>query len=283
MLEVFSSDQCSSTDKISVVCPTFNCESYIERTLDTLLSQIVIPEEVIFSDDGSQDNTVNIIEKYRSRYVKAGIKLKVLQNPHEGPGAARNHGISSTSQTWIAFIDADDTWKPEKLKRIKQIIKEFQGVNCILHWEEYIRTNGNTTTLEHGNNYDNNFSNSEQLYRNNFLSTSAVVFRRSILLEYGGFDETLPNGQDYDLWLKLSPVMNIKIIPEILGSYIEEATSITARAYHKRIRAELLILWRHRKKGTMLLFLRKLIRILLSKQWFYTFRNLIFQKELHSN
>ncbi len=283
MLELLSYEQCFFSDEIAVVCPTFNCELYIERTLDTILSQIVIPEEVIFSDDGSLDKTVNIIKKYRSRYLKAGIKLKILQNLHKGPGAARNHGISSTSLTWIAFIDADDTWKPEKIKRIKEIIKEDQESNCILHWEEYIRANGNITTLEHGSKYNKNFSNAEQLYRKNYLSTSAVVCRRSIIVENGGFDETLPNGQDYDLWLTLSSVMKIKIIPEILGSYIEEASSITARAYYKRIRAEILILWRHRDKGTILLFLWKFIRILLSKQWYYTFRNLIFQKQQHSN
>ena len=272
-----------SENGVAVVCPTYNSAAYINRTLDTLLSQKELPEEIIFSDDGSQDKTVEIIEKNRFKFTQAGVELIILQNLHEGPGAARNHGISETSQQWIAFLDADDTWKPDKLKRIKELVKDDHEVNCLLHWEEYIRADGSVTILEHGKNYDENLQIPKQLYRNNFLSTSAVVCNRSLLKEVGGFDASLPNGQDYDLWLKMSPMMKIIIIPDILGNYIEEATSITARPYYKRIRAEILILWRHREKGTMLLFLRKLIRILLSKQWFYTFRNLIFQKEQHSN
>jgi glycosyltransferase involved in cell wall biosynthesis len=268
---------------VAVVCPTYNSAAYINRTLDTLLSQQCFPEEVIFSDDGSQDNTVEIIETNRSRFEQAGIELKILCNQHEGPGAARNHGIFCTELPWIAFLDADDTWKPEKLKCIKQVMKKSPEINCIFHWEEYIHADGKVTSLEHGKTYDENFSTPKQLYRNNFLSTSAVVCRFSLLLEYGGFDETLPNGQDYDLWLKMSPMMNIKIIPEILGSYIEEATSITARPYHKRFKSDLRIAWRHRNKGNTRLLSWKLLRIFISKQWFYTLRNLLQSKAGHSN
>jgi glycosyltransferase involved in cell wall biosynthesis len=268
---------------IAVVCPTYNSAAYINRTLNTLLSQNTLPEEVIFSDDGSQDNTAEIIEKNRDRFTLAGIELKILHNHHEGPGAARNHGISSTSQPWIAFLDADDTWKPDKLKRIKELIKSDQEINLLLHWEEYIHADGNVSTLEHGKNYDENFSTSKQLYRNNFMSTSAVVCRLSLLQKYGGFDATLPNGQDYDLWLQMSPMMKIRIIPEILGSYLEETTSITARPYYKRFQSDLRIAWRHMDKGSGLLLFWKLMRVLISKQWFYTFRNLLQSKIGHSN
>ena len=194
-------------DGIAVVCPTYNSVGYINQTLDTILSQQDPPEEVIFSDDGSEDNVLTIIEQNQDRFTQAGIELKVLHNPHEGPGAARNHGILATNLPWIAFLDADDTWKPEKLKRIRQIIKKFPEINCILHWEEYVRADGSVTTLEHGKNYEQNISISKQIYLNNFLSTSAVVCRRSLILEVGCFDVTLPNGKDYDLWLKMSSML----------------------------------------------------------------------------
>ena len=275
--------QCSVTDDIAVVCPTYNSAAYINRTLDTLLSQIVTPEEVFFSDDGSQDNTVEIIEKNREQFTQVGIELKVLNNLHEGPGAARNHGILATKLPWIAFLDADDTWKPEKLKRVRQTIKKYPDFNCILHWEEYVRVDGSVTTLEHGENFQQNLPVSKQLYRNNFLSTSAVVCRRSLLQEVGCFDVTLPNGQDYDLWLKMSPMVKIKIIPEILGSYLEVATSITARPYYKRFFSYLRIALRHRDKGNIWVLLWKIVRILISKQWFYTLNNLLQRKANHNH
>ncbi len=283
MPEGFLVEQCYVTDDIAVVCPTYNSAAYINRTLDTLLSQIVTPEEVIFSDDGSQDNTVEIIEKNRELFTQVGIELKVLNNLHEGPGAARNHGIFATNLPWIAFLDADDTWKTDKIKRIKQLIKEDCGVNCFLHWEEYIRSDGSVSTLENGNKYEQTFSISKQLYRNNFLSTSAVVCNRSLLMESGGFDTTLPNCQDYDLWLKISPMMKIKIIPEILGSYIEESTSITARPYYKRFFSYLRIALRHRDKGNIWVLLWKIVRIFISKQWFYTLNNFLQRKASHNH
>ena len=268
---------------IAVVCPIYNSADYINQTIDTILSQKEPPEEAIFADDGSEDNVLTIIEQNHERFVKAGIKLKILHNPHEGPGAARNHGILSTNLSWIAFLDADDTWKTEKIKRIRDIIKKFPEINCILHWEEYIRTDGRLTTLEHGKNFDQNISVTKQLYLNNFLSTSAVTCRRSLILEVGCFDVTLPNGQDYDLWLKMSSRMKIKIIPEILGCYMEEAESISARPYYKRYLSNLRIVWRHRGKGNSWVLLCKILRILISKQWFFTLRNLFQRKSSHNH
>ena len=260
---------------IALVCTAYNSAAYINRTLDTILSQQDPPEEVIFSDDGSQDNTIEIIEQNWDRFAQAGFELKVLHNPHGGPGAARNHGILATELPWIAFLDADDTWKPEKLTRVRQTIKKCPDVNCILHWEEYVRADGSVTNLEHGKKFQQNLPIPKQLYRNNFLSTSAVVCRRSLLLEVGCFDVTLPNGQDYDLWLKMSPMVKIKIIPEILGSYLEVATSITARPYYKRFPSNLRIAWRHRDKGNSWMLSWKFLRILISRQWFYTLSNLL--------
>jgi Glycosyltransferases involved in cell wall biogenesis len=192
-------------NQIAVVCPTYNSAGYISRTLNSLLSQQELPEEIIFSDDASQDNTIDIIEQSREQFENAGIELKVLfSHYNKGPGAARNQGIFATQKHWIAFLDADDTWKPEKIKRIKKIIRITQGLNCILHWEDYVRLNGKVTTLKHGENYEQNISIPKQIYLNNFLSTSAVVCSRSLLIKVGCFDEKLPNGQDYDLWLKMS-------------------------------------------------------------------------------
>ena len=137
-------------------------------------------------------------------------------------------------------------------------------------------------TDENGKKYEQTFSISKQLYRNNFLSTSAVVCDRSLLMEVGGFDTTLPNGQDYDLWLKISPMMKIKVIPEILGSYFEESTSITARPYYNRFQSDLRIAWRHREKGSSWMLTWKLLCILISKQWIFTLCNLLEKKKGHS-
>ena len=83
---------------ISVVCPTYNCSAYIQRTIDSILNQTELPEEVIFSDDGSGDDTASIIEDNRTRFEQLGIRLNIDCNVHQGPGAARNHGVFKASQ-----------------------------------------------------------------------------------------------------------------------------------------------------------------------------------------
>ncbi len=252
---------------ISVVCPTYNSASYIRRTLETIFSQQHLPEQVVFSDDGSEDDTTDIILEYKKDLIHKGIEVVVLKNTHQGPGAARNHGIAMASHPWIAFLDADDTWSPDKLKRVCASISEDSTLNCLLHWEGYLRKDGSVIQLRHGENIDLSGDLSFQLYKKNFFSTSAVVCRKSLIEQAGFFDISLPNGQDYELWLRMSPWLKLQIIPELLGVYIEEPKSITARPYYKRLPAELKIAWKHRDKSNNTLFMIKLIRLFINKQW----------------
>jgi O-antigen biosynthesis protein len=258
-------------DGISVVCPTFNSSSYIFRAIESILAQEESPKEVVFSDDGSIDGTADLIESHRQDFKRMDINLIILRNQHEGPGAARNRGIETVTKQWIAFLDSDDTWKPNKLLRIRQEILQNERANLFIHWEEHHFADGQKRLLEHGKQYNTNKNLPTQLYRSNFLSTSAIVCRRNLIENVGGFDASLPNGQDYDLWLRMSPFMHLHIIPEILGSYIDEPKSITARPYNRRISAKLRIAWRHRDKGGTILFIYKLLRILISRQWFSSF------------
>jgi glycosyltransferase involved in cell wall biosynthesis len=276
-------EQLFKNDSVSVVCPTYNSSSYIQRTIDSLRLQILKPEEIIFSDDGSQDSTIQIIENNRDKFENIGIILKVLKNSHGGPGAARNNGIKEAHQIWIAFLDADDIWKKDKLSMIRKSIHKNPDSNCFLHWEEYNRINKSQRILTHGDGYYHpNHPLLEQLYRRNFLSTSAVVCKKSLLQEVGGFDVTLPNAQDFDLWLKMAVRIQLTIIPKVLGEYIEEQNSITARPYYNRFWSEIRIAFRYRKQVPLSLFIIRILRIILSKQWVFTLYNLLTRNRKHS-
>lgn len=277
-------DKVSNYGGISVVCPTYNSSAFIQRTIDSLLLQTELPEEIIFSDDGSSDDTINIIESSRTSFEQYSIVLQVIKNSHRGPGWTRNNGIANASQPWIAFLDSDDVWKKGKIYKIRKAIRENPASNCFLHWEEYVKINGDRYPLKHGfNNYNSDLALLPQLYQANFLSTSAVVCKKQLVGNGVGFDNTLPNAQDYELWLRISPKMNLTIIPEILGEYIEESTSITARPYYKRFWSEIRIAYRYRQYVHLSIFIKKFCRIILSKQWFYTFFNLLNNHQKHSN
>jgi hypothetical protein len=161
---------------------------------------------------------------------------------------------------------------------------EKPNSNCFFHWEEYIKINGKRSSLKHGFNYYNpDLPLLSQLYRENFLSTSTIVCKKQLIENSGGFDTTLPNAQDYDLWLRMSTQMNLTIIPKILGEYIEQSDSITARPYYMRFWSEMRIAIRYRKKVNLNYFLYKITKIMLSKQWFYTLFNLLIREKKHSN
>ena len=259
---------------ISVVCPTYNSESFLEKTLEALIKQIKPADEIVFSDDGSTDRTIEILEEWKPQLEEQGSVVVIVKNQHRGPGATRNAGIEQAKNEWISFLDSDDLWKPEKIVRVKELINLYPEKNVFLHGEEYVRLDGNKALMMHGEYYQESDSLSKQLYRGCFFSTSATTLHKSVFVK-GLFDPTLPNGQDYELWLRLSSYMKLQVIPEVLGEYIEQPNSITARPYYKRYISQVRIFSRHYKKGGLLLAVYMIARATLSRQWFYVVRQWI--------
>lgn len=231
------------TPFISVVIPTYNSEKYIAETLRSVFHQTYENYEVIVSDDGSKDKTREIVKVIFSKFP--GTKTKLLCNTHEGPGATRNRGIIEAGGEWIAFLDSDDLWFLEKLKKVAEFISNSKQIDLVCNSE--IQKYGNNTKLLR---YSELFSNKKELflslYRKNTLSTSAVSVKRSLLLKAGLFDVTLPAAQDYELWLRLATIPNVKIgfIEDPLGYYIIRDGSISS-ASEQRLRCLLKINQKH--------------------------------------
>lgn len=255
-------------NSISVVVPCFNSQSFISRTLKSLECQTVFPDEIIFVNDGSEDETGKIIENWIKD--KKNFNIKLFNEIHNGPGSARNIGIKNSSNPWIAFLDSDDTWEKNKIEEIKNILEKNLNVNFITHYEYYVdESNSKSEISEKLKLYEKkNINIGSFLYMSNIFSTSAVVCRKDFLGTVKGFDYTLPNAQDYDLWLKLSKNIELVIIKKILGTYFYRNKNITSRPYYKRITSELKIALRYRKNVSNKLFLLKLLKIIFSKRWF---------------
>lgn len=255
-------------DGITVVIPTYNSEKFINRTLKSLEDQIEIPNEIIFSDDGSSDGTIEIIELWEKNNPR--FKCKIFKNAHKGPGNARNIGIKNSKNNWIAFLDSDDTWNKDKIYEIKKVISSNFKVNFIVHFELFENQKGFRQEISQKLKiFENSKKNlKEFLYNHNIFSTSAVVCNKYLLEQKGLFDVNLPNGQDYDLWLKLAPEINLFIIKKNLGVYYDTLNNITSRYYLKRIKSELIICFRYKNYVHLTNFFLKLIKILISKNWF---------------
>ena len=266
---------------ITVVCPVWQSAAYIDKTVDMLLQQTRLPQEVIFIDDGSTDNSASILEARADDFRDKGVKFILARCEHKGPGEARNTGVMRASMRWIAFLDADDIWLPHKLEQVAAAIVASPDCNCFTHWEYYRHINGQMDIIRSGTPYNCKASLPRQVYAVNYFSTSATVMLADLVRQSGGMDPTLPASQDYELWLRLSPQLRLCCLHEVLGEYVELSSSITARPYWQRVWPLLRILWRHRGKGGPKLAALRMSKALLSRQWFHSMRNFFSRHRGH--
>jgi cellulose synthase/poly-beta-1,6-N-acetylglucosamine synthase-like glycosyltransferase len=210
---------------ICVIIPAYKAALTIERALASVAAQTLKPEKVIVVDDGSSDGTFEIAEAFKDQFH--GIELKVLSQKNLGAGAARNRAIDEATGDWLAFLDADDEWLPDKLAISMEAIYKH---NIVLVAHNYFAVNGSQKKLVVCNaRYEAAANPYRGLYRKGFLATSSVVVRRDAVLEAGGFDETLATAQDFDLWLKILKKKNatFRVEPDALLNYFVTPGSIT--------------------------------------------------------
>lgn len=192
---------------VSVVIPSYNAEKYIEETINSVLAQTFQDLEVVVVDDGSSDRTCEIVQSYPER-------VRLIKQTNGGVCRARNRGLSEARGEFVCFLDHDDCWHPEKLALQLPQFGSDKTVGMVYSGFEWWRPNDNGTfvpsahllaqPLEAG--VDERFSG--WVYHEFLLDcwalTSTAVIRASALREIGGFDETLPYSEDWDLWIRLS-------------------------------------------------------------------------------
>jgi teichuronic acid biosynthesis glycosyltransferase TuaG len=212
---------------ISVVIPTYNSGTYIAETLKSVFLQNYNNFEVIVSDDGSSDNTAEVVQNIFDQFSHK--KTVFLANSHQGPGHARNKGVEVACSEWISFLDSDDHWFPEKLQTVSDCLYSNEEINLICH-SEILQNESENRLLKYSELFDKNQSPFMSFYRCNALSTSAVTVKKKLLIKAGLFDTTLPSAQDYDLWLRvaLHNEVKIKFIDKPLGFYVMRDGNISS-------------------------------------------------------
>ena len=189
--------------QVSVIIPTYNRGWTIGEAVDSVLAQDYRDFELIVVDDGSTDNTPQVLDAYRGA-------IKVFRQENKGVSAARNRGISEASGRFIAFLDSDDLWLPQKLSRQVEFFNTTPDALICQTEEVWIRSGVRVNPKKrHKKPSGMIFEPSLALC---LVSPSAVMILRSLLEIVGNFDEALPACEDYDLWLRIScrfPVYHI--------------------------------------------------------------------------
>ncbi len=182
--------------EITVVIPVYNRRRRVGACLDSVLDQDLAAAEIIVVDDGSSDGTAGALGPYRDR-----IRLIRLEN-NLGVAAARNRGSAAARSNWIAFLDSDDLWRSDKLARQWDFLLRHPYYQALQCGEIWIRDGRRINPRNH-HAKPQGWIWSPSLARC-LVTPSAILMRKSLLEHLGGFDETLPACEDYDLWLRLA-------------------------------------------------------------------------------
>jgi glycosyltransferase involved in cell wall biosynthesis len=219
---------------VTVVCPVFNSAKYVVSALETIVAQTIPPALLIVSDDGSTDNT---IDKVSNLFLHCPFPTKLIRNVHSGPGGARNAALRATRTPWVGFLDSDDAWLPGKLAKIAERSTKSPNVNLFCHNERVKCLNGKDYINDYGFKFRYDRPTLRQLFIRNRLTPNGVVCRMNLFDAAGYFDEDLTYAEDYDLWLRMAPHLNIEFISDVLGIYNERPGNLSSAALEKRIRA----------------------------------------------
>lgn len=206
---------------ISVIIPTYNSADYISKAVDSVLNQTHQDFEIIIIDDGSTDNTQQVIESYNDN------RIIYIKQKNAGPAEARNNGLKRAKGEYVAFLDADDKWVPDKLQLQIEAFKLNPSVSMVYSKLEILNKNNETDEIHSFKNYPNNLELLKYLVFNHIAIVPAVMIKKSYIDQVGFFNPELYTGEDWDFWLRLASKSNFYYIDKTLVLRYRPKTSIT--------------------------------------------------------
>tara|TARA_Y100000746_G_scaffold231327_1_gene244888 strand:- start:293 stop:1129 length:837 start_codon:yes stop_codon:yes gene_type:complete len=218
--------------KVSVVIPTYNRKHTLTRAIESILTQTIKPLEIIIVDDGSDDGTREWIkEEYPF--------IQYLNQNNSGVSASRNRGIFSANGNWIAFLDSDDEWIPEKLERQLSILRsDKEAVFCHTN-EIWIRNGTRVNQMKKHEKYGGYiFEKCLDMCR---ISPSSSIIKKEVFDHIGYFDESLIVCEDYDLWLRIAAHYKVLFLDQPLikkyGGHVDQLSRVEGGIEKYRIQS----------------------------------------------
>jgi glycosyltransferase involved in cell wall biosynthesis len=217
---------------VSIIIPTFNRCEYIIDAIESVFDQTYTDYEIIIVDDGSTDETQEKLKPFQN-------KIRYIYQENLGPAYARNRGIYESSGDYIAFLDSDDIWLPDKLELQTALLKTKREVGLV--YSDAYRMYGSTGTIEKDTEFVRLRPYSgwifEKLFLDNFIHTSTAIVRRECLDKIGIFDEktNFVPAEDYDLWLRIATKYEFDYVDRPLVKYRDHFTNISGKNLHDEI------------------------------------------------
>ena len=206
--------------KITVLMPVYNGEKYLHEAIDSILNQTFTDFEFLIIDDGSTDNSLKIIDSYQDFRIKT-IKSDI----NKGLVYSLNKGLEIAKGEYIARMDCDDISLPIRLEKQIQFLNINSNVGIVGTWVQIINSQTKTETMWQYPSQDFAIR-WELLFRTPFAHPS-VMFRKDLVLSINGYDGSMTNVEDYDLWWRLSKITLLANLSEVLLLYRQHNNSVT--------------------------------------------------------
>lgn len=252
---------------VSVIIPTYNRSAYVKDAIESVLSQSYSNLEIIVVDDGSTDDTRDVITLFADR-------VRYFYQDNKGPSSARNMGISEATGDFVAFLDSDDLWRQDKLEKQLKLFGENSRLGLVASGHDVINHRG-----EHILSYilkpkELNQLHSRRIIRNLF-STPSVLVRKSCFDSVGVFDEKLYFAEDWDMWLRIISAYDAAMVNEPLATIRNHQESITREYSDKNLADWESVIARHGHSKGLIFDIVTLKRY----SWFYWNKASIFRKK----
>ncbi len=210
---------------VSVIIPTFNRRDYITIAIDSVLAQTFKGYEIVVVDDGSSDDTKEVLKPYQEA-------IRYFYQENRGISGARNRGIRESRGEYIALLDSDDYWLPEKLERQVDRIREEPECGMVATRCSSIAPDG---TFRKKNRPGKSGWILNDIFKANFIRTSSALITRKCFDTVGLFDESLPEGEEYDLWLRIAKQFPIAFINQPLTVYTDNPRGVSTDSLAGRL------------------------------------------------
>ena len=213
---------------LSVVIPTYNRADYIGLTIESVLQQTYDNIEVIVIDDGSTDNTAAVLEHFAP-------KVRYVRQENAERGASRNHGLRLASGDYIAFLDSDDLWLPDKAAAGIEFLQTRSSVGLLCTDAVEIDGEGRERRILRARGSSGKVT--DKLLESNFVIMPTHIARTSVVRQIGAFREEreLSGSEDWEMWVRLSLVADLAYVPEVTAKYrVHTANTMSSAAGMQR-------------------------------------------------
>lgn len=203
-----------STSKpvVSVITPTFNRAAFLPQAIESVLGQTFADLELLIIDDGSTDNTRQLVEGYAQ-----DKRIRYFYQENQGQSIARNRGLQEARGEFVCFLDSDNAWMPDKLEKSVSVMQGQKAIDVL--YGDFIEIDEQGVELGANKMKRHSGRITPELLKDNFVSMNTTMTRRACFEDMGGFDTNDRLAEDYGLWLRLSTRYRFFYLPAILGYY----------------------------------------------------------------